>query len=85
MNVEVAAAKAGKMVEDIRETARNTVVFTGEIESKTTVCPQCGKPSGEGKFCNNCGANLSLKKCPKCGAKNQTTSAFCGECGTPIV
>lgn len=84
MSVEVAAAKAGKMVEDIKATAMATPVFTGEIESKATLCPQCGKPAGEGKYCNNCGAPLGLAACPKCGAKNQPGARFCGECGTKV-
>jgi hypothetical protein len=84
VNVEVAAAKAEKIVEDIKAAAKEKQIFTGEIESKQTLCPQCGKPAGEGKFCNNCGAPLSLKKCPKCGAKNSMSSMFCGECGTKL-
>jgi hypothetical protein len=84
MNVEVAAIRAEKMVEDIREKAQNTTVFKGEIESKQTICPECGKPVGSGKFCNNCGANLSQNKCPKCGAKNSAESRFCAECGTKM-
>jgi hypothetical protein len=84
MNVEVAAAKAGKMVEDIREKAANTKVFHGEIESKQTLCPQCGKPVGEGKFCNHCGASLGLNECPRCGAQNASASRFCGECGNRL-
>jgi len=83
-NVEVTAARAGKMVEDIRKKADETTVFTGEIERKQTVCPQCGKPSGGGKFCNSCGAPLTLAKCPKCGAKNVAGTRFCGECGTKL-
>jgi hypothetical protein len=81
MNVEVAAIRAEKMVEDIRQKAQNTTVFKGEIESKQTICPECGKPSGSGKFCNNCGSDLSLRKCPQCGGKNSASSRFCGECG----
>jgi len=81
---EVAAAKAEKMVQDIKDKAANTQVFTGEIETKQTLCPQCGKPAGEGKFCNNCGAPLGLKKCAKCGAPNPAASSFCGECGTQL-
>jgi hypothetical protein len=84
MNVEIAAAKAGKMVDDIKAKASMTQVFTGEIESKQTICPQCGKPAGEGKFCNNCGANLSLVKCSKCGTQNPAGTRFCGECGTKL-
>ena len=84
VNIEIAAAKAKKMTEDIREKAGATQVFKGEIESKQTLCPQCGKPAGEGKFCNNCGAPLGLMKCPKCGTKNSAGTRFCGECGTRL-
>jgi hypothetical protein len=83
-NVEVAAAKADKMVRDIKEKASSTQVFTGNIESKQTMCPQCGKPAGQGKFCNNCGASLSLVKCAKCGSQNPAGTSFCGECGSRI-
>ncbi len=83
-NVEVAAARAGKMVSDIKQKASKTDVFTGEIESKQTVCPQCGKPSGEGKFCNNCGASLQMFKCSKCGTQSPNGTRFCGECGTQL-
>ena len=84
VSVEVAAAKAQKMVSDIQAKAAGTQVFTGEIESKQTLCPQCGKPAGEGKFCNNCGASLTMIKCPKCGTQNLHGTRFCGECGTKL-
>ncbi|MDR3645331.1 MAG: zinc-ribbon domain-containing protein, partial [Clostridia bacterium] len=84
MNVEIAHAKAEKMVEDIKAKAAETTVFSGKIESKQIICPVCGKPSGQGKFCNNCGANLSLSKCPTCGAQNQAGARFCSECGTNL-
>jgi len=84
VNVEVAAARAGKMVKDIQDAAEGTKVFSGAIESKQTICPDCGKPAGEGKFCNNCGRPLGLAKCPKCGAGNQQGTRFCGECGTKL-
>ncbi|MDI6698093.1 MAG: zinc ribbon domain-containing protein [Candidatus Saccharicenans sp.] len=84
LSVEVAAAKAEKMVADIKEKAAGTQIFTGEIESKQTICPQCGQPAGEGKFCTNCGAPLGLIACPKCGAKNPAGARFCGECGTKL-
>ena len=83
-NIEVAAARAEKMVEDIKAKAAKTQVFTGEIESKQTICPQCGKPSGARRFCNNCGAPLSLIQCPKCGAKSPAGTRFCGECGNKL-
>lgn len=83
-NVEVAAARAGKMMEDIKSEASNTQVFRGKIESKQTLCPQCGKPAGEGKFCSNCGANLSLMECGKCGTQSPAGTRFCGECGNRL-
>ena len=84
VNIEVAAAKAQKAVQDIRAKAAGTQVFTGEIESKQTLCPQCGKPAGEGKFCSNCGAVLNMVKCSKCGAQSSFETRFCGECGTKL-
>lgn len=47
-------------------------------------CPKCGTV-GSGKFCQNCGTELTppaAKKCPKCGA--EVTGKFCQECGTPV-
>jgi hypothetical protein len=82
--VEVAAAKGKKMVQDVQDKASKTQVFSGEITSKQTICPQCGKPAGEGKFCNSCGANLSMQKCPKCGASVAAGTKFCGECGSKM-
>jgi len=82
-NVEIAAARADKMKRDIWDKADETQVFQGEIEQKTTFCPNCGKPAN-GKFCTNCGTNLALNTCPNCGAENDTSVRFCGECGTKL-
>jgi len=83
-STEVAAARAEKMVSDIKTKAETTEVFTGKIEQRQTLCPQCGKPSGEGKFCSNCGAPLALTKCSQCGASINAGARFCGECGAKI-
>ena len=83
-NVEVTAARAQRMKDEIQEKAQTANVFHGDIERRTTVCPQCGKPAGEGKFCNNCGAPMGLAVCPKCGAKLAIGTRFCGECGTKM-
>jgi hypothetical protein len=79
--VEVAAARADKMKQDIQEKAQQTQVFTGEIEQKQTLCPKCGKSAGGSRFCNNCGAPLGMMECKDCGAKNPPGTRFCGECG----
>ncbi len=83
-NVAVSKARADKMLKDIEDAAENTTVFSGKIEKKTLVCPKCNKPCGEGKFCNNCGANLSLNKCPSCGNSVAMGVRFCGECGNKM-
>lgn len=82
--VEVAAARGAKMAQDIQDAAQSTQVFHGEIEAKQTMCPACGKPAGEGKFCNNCGTPLGMLECSKCGAKSPVGTVFCGECGNRL-
>ena len=79
-SVEVAAARAEKMVKDIKDKAAATQVFKGEINARQALCPQCKKPTTEGKFCSNCGASLAMRKCSRCGAEN-ASGAFCSECG----
>jgi hypothetical protein len=79
--IEVQAAMAAKMKQDIETKAQQKQVFTGEIEARATLCNKCGKPAGQGKFCNNCGAPMGLLVCNQCGAKSPMGTRFCGECG----
>jgi adenylate cyclase len=49
-----------------------------------TTCAKCGAAnSADAKFCDHCGAALSLT-CPSCGHANAAGSAFCSECGKPL-
>ena len=80
----VAQARNQAMRRNIDEAAESATVWQGKIETRTTVCPQCGKPSGSGKFCNNCGAPLGTQRCPNCGAEVALGLKFCGECGSPM-
>ncbi|NLB61084.1 MAG: zinc ribbon domain-containing protein [Clostridiales bacterium] len=82
--VYVAKARAEAMRRNIDEASETATVWKGTIESKTTVCSTCGKPAGNGKFCNNCGASMEMKQCQKCGAKNAQTVKFCNNCGSPM-
>ncbi len=80
----VAKARNEAMRRNIDEAAEKATVWHGEIEERTTLCPHCGKPAGNGNFCNHCGQSLRMLKCPKCGATLQPNMKFCGECGTPV-
>jgi len=82
--VYVAQAAAQAMKRNIDEAGQIATVWLGKIESKTTICPVCGKLAGSGKFCNNCGASMDLKECPKCGARNALAVRFCNNCGTNL-
>ncbi|MCL2696016.1 MAG: zinc ribbon domain-containing protein [Clostridiales bacterium] len=82
--IYVAKARADAMRRNIDEKAQAATVWQGELESKTTVCPTCGKPAGTGKFCNNCGASMDLNTCARCGAKNAQAVRFCNNCGNPM-
>jgi len=79
--VYVAQTRAQAMKRNIEQAGNDATVWQGAIESKTTICPSCGKPAGTGKFCNNCGASMDLKTCQKCGAKNAQAVRFCNNCG----
>ncbi len=83
-NIAVAKAKAQAMQNNLDDAANTQTVWSGKLESKTTVCPECGKPAGSGKFCNNCGANLQQRKCNNCGALLADGVRFCGECGLKL-
>ena len=82
--IYVAKARAEAMRRNIDEKAESATVWDDKIESKTTVCPVCGKPAGIGKFCNNCGAPLGTNRCPNCGQDNAQGVKFCNNCGSPM-
>jgi hypothetical protein len=83
-DVYIAQAHAQAMKRDIDAAGRAATVWQGKIESKTTICPACGKPAGSGKFCNSCGGSMELKECAKCGAKNALAVRFCNNCGESL-
>ena len=80
----VAQARNQAMRRNIDEAAEAATVWQGKIETRTTVCPKCGKPAGNGKFCSSCGAPLGTQRCPNCGAQVALGLKFCGECGSPM-
>ncbi len=82
--VYVAKARAEAMKRNIDAKVETSTVWNDKLESKTTVCQVCGKPAGNGKFCNNCGASLELNICPACGRENARGVKFCNQCGSPM-
>ncbi|MCA1842240.1 MAG: AAA family ATPase, partial [Actinobacteria bacterium] len=48
----------------------------------SVTCPACGQEHIAGKFCSECGAQLS-GVCPACGSP-VASGRFCSECGTPL-
>jgi len=82
--IYVSKTRADAMRRNIDEAGQSAHVWQGKIESKTIVCPSCGKPAGSGRFCNNCGASMELAVCSQCGAKNALNVRFCNNCGTSM-
>jgi hypothetical protein len=61
--------------------------YSAEIkgaEEAKVLCPNCGKPTSSGKFCEVCGAPLERTACPTCGAKISPGARFCNNCGTKL-
>ncbi|HKZ62823.1 MAG TPA: zinc-ribbon domain-containing protein, partial [Thermoplasmata archaeon] len=81
---EMQATKAQTRVEQMREHVKTQTLYDGDMEDRATACPTCGKPSGSGKFCQNCGASLAFQECSNCHHKNPMGVPFCGECGTKL-
>ncbi len=63
--------------------ARSAATLQAQASAQA-VCPKCGRPSGGGKFCNNCGAPTGPTKCAACGAENSASAKFCGGCGAKL-
>ncbi len=81
---EMQAAKAQTRVEQMQQAVKQQPLFDGNTADRATLCPTCGKPSGSGKFCQNCGGALGFKQCAKCQHQNPPTVSFCGECGNRL-
>lgn len=86
MASEIAAAKAQAASGQLQTWKDQEAAkpYSGDMTVQQTICPTCGKTAGSGKFCNNCGAPLGMKKCSNCGFDNNPTVSFCGNCGNKL-
>ncbi|MBR1760873.1 MAG: zinc ribbon domain-containing protein [Schwartzia sp.] len=49
------------------------------------VCKSCGAKLQPGsRFCENCGAKITLRFCENCGARLPEGAKFCENCGTKV-
>jgi hypothetical protein len=83
MGSELAAARSDAALQQMREQVMASKQFSGDIAAKPTTCPECGTPTGDAKFCGECGASLALRRCPN-GHTVPNGMRFCGECGSPV-
>jgi hypothetical protein len=81
---EMEAERSSVQLDQMREAMQDQKVFSGDVSSRATECPKCGKPVGSEKFCMNCGTPLGTAKCSKCGAELTPGLKFCGNCGTKV-
>jgi hypothetical protein len=78
---EAAAQRAAQRALDQRVAAVDAP--NGAAIGQVT-CPVCSAPSGGGKFCQSCGADIRTQRaCAACDAPLLASAKFCGECGKP--
>jgi hypothetical protein len=81
---ELEAERQAVEIQQMRQQMQQQTVFSGDVESRTTVCTNCGKPVGSEKFCSNCGTPVGLSRCPSCGNEVPPGARFCGNCGSAV-
>jgi ribosomal protein L40E len=68
---------------EVAPTIKDALGYVG-IGAQQAVCAKCGGSNrADAKFCDHCGAPLSLI-CPSCGHANSADATFCDECGKPL-
>lgn len=68
---------------EVAPTVKDTLDYVG-LGSQEPRCAKCGETNSAGaKFCEHCGAALSVN-CRSCGHANAAGSSFCSACGKPL-
>ena len=81
---EMEAERSSVELSQMKEAMAGQKVFSGDVSTRQTECPNCGKPVGSEKFCGNCGTPLGQAKCSKCGTDLPPGTRFCGNCGNKV-
>jgi len=86
VGVEMAAEQSQVAVQQMRQKVHQTQQFQGDATQKVgSQCPSCHQyVTGDGKFCNFCGAMMSQPGCTTCGKQNPPGARFCGGCGAAL-
>ena len=91
LTVEAAKIQTTAKIETVKQVVSEKAkqgAYVGEALAATetlVVCPRCGKRTRPGKFCEFCGAPLTKRTCPYCGAEVSPNARFCSNCGTKLV
>ncbi len=80
---ELAAARSDAALQQMREKVYASAQFSGDIAGKHTTCPSCGAPTGDMKFCGQCGTPVALRRCSN-GHEVGPGLRFCGTCGERV-
>ena len=85
MNMASGGMMGGAAQGPWQQDTTNSTAQVNSAQDNTWECEEGHKNSGSAKFCTECGKpRLTSKKCPKCGAENDTKSKFCNECGEKL-
>jgi len=91
LTVEAAKIQTRAKVEAIEKVVEKKAEageYLGEARLATETlitCPNCGKLTRPGRFCEMCGSPLAKKTCPKCGAEVSPNARFCSNCGARLL
>jgi hypothetical protein len=80
----LAKAQATDFVADVDMSAKAVARAPGASAGAANKCTGCGAALGEGRFCQQCGAERHAYGCSGCGAVIPQGTHFCAQCGTKV-
>jgi hypothetical protein len=79
-----AKATATDLVGDVEMSAAAVARAPGPTAGAANKCTGCGAALGDGRFCQQCGAERHAMGCPGCGGVIPQGTHFCAQCGTRV-